>query len=140
MASSSFLNLTFQTNKMFELNNATLIGLPELEAIAAANKPLLERELEHADQIVIDGMNKLAGDFKMASMSPLIRQTRQALVEVARDEVDEISALLSEELGGLDEQVDARLRRRLDKMVKRLLHVSTEQFKDHARSRLKNES
>jgi glutamyl-tRNA reductase len=110
----------------------SLLGLEQLKLLAASNKPLLDRELSHAAKIVNEGIEKLRGDFKMSEISPWIKQSRSKLAAVG---VEEIDAMMGHEFKDLTPEQAAQIRSRLERMVKRLLHVSTENYKDHARSR-----
>lgn len=114
----------------------SLLGLQQLEAIAAANKPLLEKELERAAAIVTQGLEKLRGDINMKNIGPWIKQSRDHLSNVGQEEVD---AIMGNEFEGLTPEEAEKIRARLERMVKRMIHVSTQNYKDHARSRQSNE-
>lgn len=110
----------------------TLLGLPEIEAIAAANRPHLEAELARAEALVEAGLKKLRRDLNLADFSPQILEARADFFSAAQEEIAEI---LGVELGGLEEEERERVSRRLERMAKRLLHVSTRHLKDQLGSR-----
>jgi glutamyl-tRNA reductase len=109
-----------------------VLNLEQLESIAASNKPLLAKELDRAAEIVELGLEKLQGDFKMAAIGPWIKESRVELSNIGDQEIDSI---MEDELKALDPEEAAKIRTRLEKMVKRMLHASTQRYKNHARSR-----
>lgn len=115
-----------------EVPMVSLLGLEQLEAIAAANKPLLAKELERAEAIVTQGLEKLRGDINMKNIGPWIKQSREHLNNVGQEEVE---AIMVDEFEGLTPAEAEKIRARLERMVKRMVHASTQTYKDHARSR-----
>lgn len=114
-----------------ELAHTSLVSLPQLEAIAETNRPLLEREIERAEEIVQVGLRKLSADFRLVEATPWIRRTRDSMEQLGQQE---IRAILASELGDLPDDAAARVERRLRAMVNRLMHTSTMGLKERVRS------
>lgn len=110
----------------------SVLGLDEIEDIAAANRPLLDAEARKAEHIVDIGLGKLLADLNLAQASTWIRSTRDAMQELASNE---LSALFEgPELAELDPAEADKARARLDRMVNRLMHIATHQLKQQARA------
>lgn len=114
-----------------DLPMVSRIGIGELEAIAAAQRPMLEQEIERAGTMVERGLEKLQADFKMAAQGRVLCQARSRMEALGEEEIE---AVLLEQLADLDSSRKEQLRKRLKKMVKRLTHTATNEFKEHIRA------
>jgi glutamyl-tRNA reductase len=114
--------------------NTTLLALPDLQALAEANRPLLDREAQLAARYVEDGLTALQGDFARARLSPRLRRTREAMLELASREAASLQAALTTHLGTLSPELRQLLEQHVDLLARRLAHIALEEMKTPTRA------
>lgn len=108
-----------------------LYSIDDLSAACERNRNARQRELPHAERIVVEERDRFFADARHRISAPVIARLREGLDEPKRAEIQR----LFNKLPQLDEASRVEIERFADRLVNKMLHPPMESLRDESRER-----